>query len=329
VTRPSRPSPGRHFDGTSAGAVTITAAIDDVSGDAAVSVLAPVATLTVEPGDVDLRRGRLTYLRARLTDDQGNELRGRAIAWTSNDPQVVRVVGSDGRVEGLTDGQATVLAVSEDVSGSATIRVQSAGFLAVSAGTGHTCALTLDGSGWCWGGNDHGQLGTGDKSPGSTPRAVAGGLVFSSIAAGAGYTCAVTPTGDLCYGFECSMSPRPVSGSRRYASISTGRMHTCAIATDESLFCWGDNGYGQVGDGTFADATAPTRIEAGRDASLTSAPATGIRAACSETDRRCAGVTTRTVDSGTVPRQVLPPRLLWPDPTDWLPSAPGTLTAAG
>jgi alpha-tubulin suppressor-like RCC1 family protein len=42
--------------------------------------------------------------------------------------------------------------------------------------------------------------------------------------------------------------------------VAAGDKHTCAIKTDGSLWCWGDNGRGQIGDGTWKDKYSPVRI---------------------------------------------------------------------
>jgi alpha-tubulin suppressor-like RCC1 family protein len=71
-------------------------------------------------------------------------------------------------------------------------------YVSLTAGVGHTCAITTGGDAFCWGGNFDGELGTGNTSRSLTPRAVAGGLTFTAIDAGAGHTCGLT-TGDIAY----------------------------------------------------------------------------------------------------------------------------------
>ena len=46
-----------------------------------------------------------------------------------------------------------------------------------------------------------------------------------------------------------------------WANVSVGFGHTCTFKTDGSLWCWGSNNGGQVGDGTTEDRSTPTRIE--------------------------------------------------------------------
>jgi len=92
----------------------------------------------------------------------------------------------------------------------------------IAAGGYHTCALLYDGSVKCWGGNNYGQLGIGNK--------------FIGYGKSADYMGDDLPAIDL--------------GSGRSAkSIAAGGYHTCAQLDDGSVKCWGGNNYGQLGLG--------------------------------------------------------------------------------
>ena len=82
----------------------------------------------------------------------------------------------------------------------------------VVAGGEHTCAILNDGSVKCWGRNHKGQLASGDYTDRSTP----------------------TPT---------DLLPRPV------VKLALGHQHTCVVLDDGTARCWGDNFYGQLGNG--------------------------------------------------------------------------------
>src|SRR5262245_32075492 len=74
-------------------------------------------------------------------------------------------------------------------------------FVTLAGGASHTCALASDGTAYCWGNNEFGQLGDNSTANRNAPVQVAGGLTFASIDAGAAHTCAVTSAGDAyCWG---------------------------------------------------------------------------------------------------------------------------------
>jgi alpha-tubulin suppressor-like RCC1 family protein len=143
-------------------------------------------------------------------------------------------------------------------------------FAQVVGGGGHTCALTADGSAYCWGNNGSGQLGNGTTTNAPMPVAVSGGLRFTSMDAGASHTCGVTGSGTAyCWGRNdrgqlgdgtttTRLAPVPVSGRLVFQSVTAGGFiigHTCGVTTAGAALCWGDNEKGQLGIGTH-DVTA-------------------------------------------------------------------------
>ena len=138
----------------------------------------------------------------------------------------------------------------------------------VSAGGYHTCAVKTDGSLWCWGGNDYGQLGDGTYTDRTTPVQITSGV--SSVALGLWHTCAVKTDGSLwCWGDNDygqlgdgtnTSRNTPVQIASGVSSVSLGGSHTCAVKTDGSLWCWGRNNYGQLGDGNNTSRNTPVQI---------------------------------------------------------------------
>ncbi len=144
----------------------------------------------------------------------------------------------------------------------------------LATGDGHTCAVTVAGGVQCWGLNNFGQLGDGTTTDSLTAVAVTGlasGVV--AVAAGDAHACALTATGAVkCWGNNSwgqlgdgSMSYRtePVSVaslSSGVVAISTGAMHSCALTATGAVRCWGYNGAGTLGDGTFATRTMPVQV---------------------------------------------------------------------
>jgi len=147
----------------------------------------------------------------------------------------------------------------------------------VAAGYSHTCATDRDGSLWCWGGNAEGEVGDGTMKTRSQPVQVTPpGMRVISFALGAWHTCIVDFTGSTwCWGDNTSgelgiamtgvpgLTPTRVSGlPAEMLEIAAGAGHTCAIAKDGTLWCWGRNRYGELGDGTMSDRTLPVRVKA-------------------------------------------------------------------
>jgi len=145
---------------------------------------------------------------------------------------------------------------------------------AVSAGYDHTCGITSTGSTYCWGNNDSGQLGSGTSGGyQSKPVLVAGNLLFSSITAGFHHTCGITTTGaTYCWGAnglgqlgigtqdqQTHPLPQQVQGGYTFIQISAGGAYTCAVNREHFAWCWGQNRYGQLGNGSVDPTGTRTR----------------------------------------------------------------------
>jgi len=184
--------------------------------------------------------------------------------------------------------------------------VGAANWRSVSVGGEHTCAIDSNGSVYCWGSNELGQLGIArpDTVCGTEKARYACSLVpriidlkakFLSISAGAKHTCGITVARDAyCWGSNIAgqvaqLVPSGASAVKvpsllGWTSISAGSTHTCAVRTDGAAFCWGSNDRGQLGMGTTA--------EAGMSRVLVNAPIAAIGAGL---DHACARVTTGAV----------------------------------
>ena len=177
-------------------------------------------------------------------------------------------------------GDGTTIDRSSPVAVSGGLKFSAATF---AVGAGHACALTSDGSAYCWGRNDFGQLGDGTAVSRSAPVAVRGGIHFTSLAAGGQHTCGLTSAGAAyCWGangygqlgtgavFPSSTTPVKVAGSNVFGRvtaessvfgpITAGAGHTCALTTTSVAYCWGLNADGQLGDGTTVNRSVPTPV---------------------------------------------------------------------
>ncbi len=115
---------------------------------------------------------------------------------------------------------------------------------AVSTGRFHSCSIDVKGRAYCWGANLRGELGS--------------------------------PSTETCYRrifgqYPCRAKPDTVFGGQRFQSISAGGgtvstsdvppiSHTCGVTVNQDIYCWGDNTYGQLGNGTQIGSPAPAKI---------------------------------------------------------------------
>jgi alpha-tubulin suppressor-like RCC1 family protein len=150
-------------------------------------------------------------------------------------------------------------------------------FMQVGAGYLHACAITVAGAAYCWGANTNGQVGDASTTSRLTPTAVAGGHVFRHIGVGDRSTCGVTTSyvaycwgdnfgGHLSVGSGLGVVPTPTAlvGGHRWRQMFTGSVHSCGVATSGAAYCWGGNGAGQLGTGSFGGGTvAPTPVVGG------------------------------------------------------------------
>lgn len=147
------------------------------------------------------------------------------------------------------------------------------GWSDVSAGGYHTCALTGDGSVWCWGSNSLGQLGDAQATGGATPVAVRGlPEPASNIACGHEHGCALLDGGDVwCWGDNSSgqlgdgsytggATPVAVVGLTNANGIWAGDAYTCATDENDNALCWGLNDEGQLGDGSTSGSATPVAV---------------------------------------------------------------------
>ena len=108
--------------------------------------------------------------------------------------------------------------------------------VAIDIGSYHTCAILDDNSLVCWGRHENGQLGVGTN-----------GNEVCSIA-GTDYNCIKTP------------AVVDLGANITAKGIGLGYNHTCALLDDGSIKCWGQNNFGQLGDGTTTDRNTPVEV---------------------------------------------------------------------
>jgi alpha-tubulin suppressor-like RCC1 family protein len=142
----------------------------------------------------------------------------------------------------------------------------------VAAGASHSCVLR-EGELFCFGQNDHGQLGDGTTT--NRHRAVRVGTArdWSQVVAGNAHTCGRRGGALYCWGKDDEygqlgngedselhfLTPQRVGTGEDWGTLAAGGEHTCAIRQG-ALYCWGQNSVGQLGDGTIDNRHTPTRV---------------------------------------------------------------------
>ena len=158
----------------------------------------------------------------------------------------------------------------------------------VEAGSAFTCALTRDEGVWCWGANDHGQLGDGSGATLSvTPVAVDLPSPPTALAVGSFHACAALEDGTVhCWGrndtgqlgdgtTEARDMPVRAGEPTGAVAVAAGRDHTCVLDGAGAIACFGANGSGQLGTtavstGWGAKSTTPVAVDGIADATLVS-----------------------------------------------------------
>ena len=142
----------------------------------------------------------------------------------------------------------------------------------MSAGESHGMAVLLDGTVWTWGSNGYGQLGDGTTTQRSKPGQVNGLPTCVAVAAGVNRSFALAADGTIwAWGDNSAgqlglgstavtpvLLPQQITGVDHVVALSAW-YHTLAVRDDGTLWVWGNNEYGALGDGTTSTRTAPVQ----------------------------------------------------------------------
>jgi alpha-tubulin suppressor-like RCC1 family protein len=155
----------------------------------------------------------------------------------------------------------------------------------IAAGGYHSLAVGSNGDLYSWGYNVDGQLGNGTTTLEDKPVVVSlpSGVSATSLSAGLYFSLAIGSNGDLySWGYNAdgelgdgaavnSSTPVAVTLPAHAApsQISTGLYDSLALATNGTLYAWGQNGYGQLGDGSTTTSLSPTTVTFPQDATFT------------------------------------------------------------
>ncbi|WP_369147528.1 hypothetical protein [Streptomyces sp. R44] len=178
----------------------------------------------------------------------------------------------------LTDGLTPVRVCA--VGSTAPCTSYLTGITRVAAGYQHTLALRSDGFVTAWGYNGNGQIGDGTTTPRPGPVFVNDVYDAVSVAAGIYHSVAALSTGSVtAWGYGDALgdgtggqaaAPAPVCAIGQTApctsyltgvrSVAAGAFHTLAARADGTAVAWGNNIYGQLGDGTVTNRRVPVQV---------------------------------------------------------------------
>lgn len=147
----------------------------------------------------------------------------------------------------------------------------------VAVGDIAACGIKTDDSLHCWGSNGSAVTGRG-TTVGNTlvPSPVNGGGTWKFVDTSTNHSCGIKTDDSLwCWGSNVNgrtglntttgttTSPAAISGGGSWKSIQVSFTHSCAVKSDNALYCWGLNTYGQLGDNTLVDRQVPTLVTGG------------------------------------------------------------------
>jgi len=183
-------------------------------------------------------------------------------------------IEQDGTLWCWGDNTNGTLGTGSTKPSSVPVQVTGQGWSQVSTNYLHTCAVKTDGTLWCWGLNANLEAGTTSPLPWSPVQLA--GTTWTQVTTGLYHTCAIKKDGTLwCWGGNLSgqlgsdsipvlptsqtSDPVQVTGTA-WQSVSAGQSHTCAIMLDGTLWCWGSNSSGQLGDSTLDSKSTPVAV---------------------------------------------------------------------
>jgi len=306
------------------GVVTITAKACGTTATTVITVRSVVATVVVSPTVDTLVVDDSTVINARAFGQTGARLSDVKFTFAAVPGNVVAIrVASDSTVvvRGIAPGTVTVTATGEGSSATTTILVLARGFLnlaananGIEAGGDLTCGLITLGQAFCWGLNDHGQVGAAtdsvcfggiESTSGAgdsvvtaalpctlNPRKIASPAEFITIAAGDSSACGINSVGRaFCWGYNrqgqlgngstaSRSAPSIVTSALTFTSITVGGSHACGLATGGAAYCWGADSLGQLGDGGRINSTTPIPVVLNNAPGFFSAISAGFRHTC-------------------------------------------------
>jgi prepilin-type N-terminal cleavage/methylation domain-containing protein len=217
-------------------------------------------------------------------------LSGKTVKAISAGSDYTCVIASDNQAYCWGRGTGGQLGNGTNTNSNIPVAVSTSGVLsgktikAINSGDAQTCAIASDNLAYCWGIGTSGELGNGTNTNSNIPVAVStsgvlSGKTIKAISVGWLFACAIASDNlAYCWGYNDSgnlgngtytdsnvpvaVSTSGVLSGKTIKAIENGWGYasTCAIASDNLAYCWGDNGYGQLGDGTYSHSVVPVAV---------------------------------------------------------------------
>src|SRR5262245_225178 len=247
--------------GVAVGSTQITATSEGKSGSVTLTVSGTqIASVKITPSTGTVNTGATIALTGSAFDAADAPLPGRVFAWSSANPAIATVT-TLGVVQGVGAGTVSITGTSEGKSASATITVIVPPVASVTVtpnpakvGLGDSLQLTATVK------DASGTVLTGRAITWQSSNPVAASV------SNTGKVRAVAP-GDVTITAtsEGKSGTAAVSSRLRFATISAGRDFTCGVTPVHTVYCWGRNDDGELGDGTNTDRLSPvaTKIPVG------------------------------------------------------------------
>lgn len=222
----------------------------------------------------------------------GTPMAGKTITQIAAGEETALALASDGTVYGWGDNFASQLGNASNSDAPVPVAVTTAGtpmagktIKQVAVGDSYSLVLATDGTMYAWGDNSYGGLGDSSTNNTNVPVAVVvagtplAGKTVTQVAAGFGtsvalasdgtvYTWGLNDYGELGNGTTGSNSSVPVAvttagtpmAGKVISQVSSQNEFSIAVATDGTVYGWGANGDGQLGDNTNNDSNVPVAV---------------------------------------------------------------------